>query len=556
MIYKFIDENGSEITVNTLSSLQSLVESNTIKKKTKIKSGLRGKWTEASKIEELKDFFVKKEQSPTPLVEDEEVQIEEIAEVETVPELGNVEVKKPAEIVTDAIIVEEELPIQAEDKQVEKEKENNSISEEEKIISESEIGLYDDSNLIPLNFLDAIKLCFKNYFNFRDRASRSEYWWFSLAYYSTILFVSFLQSTSSSLSVLFSLIFFISIIPSISVTVRRLHDLNKSGFYLLITFIPILGGLILLIMTVEKGTLGDNDYGSYPLKFTNPNLKNNFSSIQSTSYEDKDSSENWIDRVRQNESDRAEKEGQAIALINSKEYILRKKEKQNKELIIGGLVLFLIVILFYFSNTKTEIKNEGAANILQNKPKKEIPKKNNTINSNKKISDNEILFNGNVYKYSLETNQVLFNIRDVTCVTFESVNKILKKCINEFVVDYEVVRDASALSISFSTSTYLKKQNSEIWFKKRAITVAMSDNIQLGGWISTKQPDILIYGAYDLGLDKWIALSNQDPSKGISLTGLSQSEIDNYIRKAKKEYAKALKNKKEFEDLFSFYLVD
>ena len=136
MIYKFIDENGSEITVNTLSSLQSLVESNTIKKKTKIKSGLRGKWTEASKIEELKDFFVKKEQSPTPLVEDEEVQIEEIAEVETVPELGNVEVKKPAEIVTDAIIVEEELPIQAEDKQVEKEKENNSISEEEKIISE------------------------------------------------------------------------------------------------------------------------------------------------------------------------------------------------------------------------------------------------------------------------------------------------------------------------------------------------------------------------------------------------------------------------------------
>ena len=179
MIYKFIDENGSEITVNTLSSIQSLIESNTIKKKTKIKFGLRGKWTEASKIEELKDFFVKKEQSPTPLVEDEEVQIEEIAEVETVPELGNVEVKKPAEIVTDAIIVEEELPIQAEDKQVEKEKENNSISEEEKIISESEIGLYDDSNLIPLNFLDAIKLCFKNYFNFRDRASRSEYWWFS-----------------------------------------------------------------------------------------------------------------------------------------------------------------------------------------------------------------------------------------------------------------------------------------------------------------------------------------------------------------------------------------
>ena len=55
MIYKFIDNNGSEITVNSLSSLQALVESETIKEDTKIKAGLRGKWTTASKINEL--FF-------------------------------------------------------------------------------------------------------------------------------------------------------------------------------------------------------------------------------------------------------------------------------------------------------------------------------------------------------------------------------------------------------------------------------------------------------------------------------------------------------------------
>ena len=53
MIYKFIDDNDSEITVNSLSSLQSLVDSETIKEETKVKAGLRGKWTSASKIKEL-----------------------------------------------------------------------------------------------------------------------------------------------------------------------------------------------------------------------------------------------------------------------------------------------------------------------------------------------------------------------------------------------------------------------------------------------------------------------------------------------------------------------
>ena len=64
MIYKFIDNNGSEITVNSLSSLQALVDSETVKKETKVKAGLRGKWTTASKIDGL-------------IFEEEEVQKEE-----------------------------------------------------------------------------------------------------------------------------------------------------------------------------------------------------------------------------------------------------------------------------------------------------------------------------------------------------------------------------------------------------------------------------------------------------------------------------------------------
>ena len=54
MIYKFIDNNGAEITVNSLSSLQILVESDTIKENTKVKAGLRGKWIKAEDLNELK----------------------------------------------------------------------------------------------------------------------------------------------------------------------------------------------------------------------------------------------------------------------------------------------------------------------------------------------------------------------------------------------------------------------------------------------------------------------------------------------------------------------
>ena len=53
MIYKFIDNNGSEITVNSLSSLQALVDSETVKKDTKVKAGLRGKWATAKNIPEF-----------------------------------------------------------------------------------------------------------------------------------------------------------------------------------------------------------------------------------------------------------------------------------------------------------------------------------------------------------------------------------------------------------------------------------------------------------------------------------------------------------------------
>ena len=70
MIYKFIDNNDQEITVNSLSSLQALVDSETIKKNTKVKAGLRGQWAKATDIEELKFEEEKVEETPKEKTDD------------------------------------------------------------------------------------------------------------------------------------------------------------------------------------------------------------------------------------------------------------------------------------------------------------------------------------------------------------------------------------------------------------------------------------------------------------------------------------------------------
>ena len=90
MIYKFIDNNGAEITVNSLSSLEALIDSETVKENTQVKAGLRGKWTAAINIDELKDLFNKKvEEIAEPEVPEEDIKSfitkEEPVDQETIP---------------------------------------------------------------------------------------------------------------------------------------------------------------------------------------------------------------------------------------------------------------------------------------------------------------------------------------------------------------------------------------------------------------------------------------------------------------------------------------
>tara|TARA_B100001057_G_scaffold309261_2_gene309300 strand:- start:461 stop:829 length:369 start_codon:yes stop_codon:yes gene_type:complete len=114
-----------------------------------------------------------------------------------------------------------------------------------------------------MNFGESVTTCLKKYFVFEGRASRSEYWWFQLIVTPSYFISTFMEN---EVSYIFLGITLFTLIPAISAGVRRLHDTNRSGFFLLISFIPFIGGLILLFFLIPEGTKGKNRFGPNPLK--------------------------------------------------------------------------------------------------------------------------------------------------------------------------------------------------------------------------------------------------------------------------------------------------
>lgn len=116
-------------------------------------------------------------------------------------------------------------------------------------------------------FLWAVKTCFRKYATFNGRASRSEYWFFYLfnCIISTFLFGLALTINQESVSLFFFYLTFIYslvvILPALAVTIRRLHDIGKSGWLYCIVFIPYVGPFILLYYMCKKSDLGANKYG-------------------------------------------------------------------------------------------------------------------------------------------------------------------------------------------------------------------------------------------------------------------------------------------------------
>lgn len=123
-----------------------------------------------------------------------------------------------------------------------------------------------------MDFQTAVRTVLSNYVTFTGRAQRSQYWWFALFSFGTSLILNVVDGAifgpqTAVLSALWSLAI---LLPSIAVGARRLHDLDRSGWWLLVAFVPILGALLLIYWFIQRGTEGPNQYGPDPLAGTSP----------------------------------------------------------------------------------------------------------------------------------------------------------------------------------------------------------------------------------------------------------------------------------------------
>jgi len=110
----------------------------------------------------------------------------------------------------------------------------------------------------------------KKYATFSGRAQRAEYWWFYLISTLIIIGLSVIDQATGTLDgetglgVLSTLYSLAVLIPSIAVGVRRLHDTGRSGWWLLIGLIPVIGSIVLIVFFVLDSEPGDNAYGANP----------------------------------------------------------------------------------------------------------------------------------------------------------------------------------------------------------------------------------------------------------------------------------------------------
>jgi len=109
----------------------------------------------------------------------------------------------------------------------------------------------------------------KKYAVFSGRATRSEYWYFILFNFIISIILSIIDRAISSVSgtnlgTLGTIYYLVVLIPSLAVSVRRLHDVGKSGWMILINLIPLVGWIWFLVLTVTDSNPGENKYGPNP----------------------------------------------------------------------------------------------------------------------------------------------------------------------------------------------------------------------------------------------------------------------------------------------------
>lgn len=137
-----------------------------------------------------------------------------------------------------------------------------------------------------MSLIESVKTVFSKYAVFNGRARRSEFWWYTLVvgivmnvlYFALVVpqmtaavqaaaadpTATAAPATGGPGAIIVSLVALAIFLPSLGVTIRRLHDTDRSGFWYFLQLIPLVGGIILLVFLAQAGTPGPNKFGEDP----------------------------------------------------------------------------------------------------------------------------------------------------------------------------------------------------------------------------------------------------------------------------------------------------
>ena len=115
-----------------------------------------------------------------------------------------------------------------------------------------------------MGFGEAVSSVFSKYVGFSGRAPRSEYWYWLLFYCLVLIVAVLIDQMVLGFAVLQSILSLALLLPSLAVAIRRLHDLDRTGWWLLLALVPV-AGIVLIVWFCFRGTMGPNQYGPDPI---------------------------------------------------------------------------------------------------------------------------------------------------------------------------------------------------------------------------------------------------------------------------------------------------